>query len=451
MGREGQRWRRDGYNSSDVAVADATGPAAAAAAAGAGSTSEISQTKPCADSRKDRLECPLMGPAEVAAITVPTTEVEARLRQVLDRYGAAIVTDVLSPQERERFEALFAADLSDLLDLEAAKAADEDGLKVATHAVANLREWPLASAELLGQLERCQLRGLPHGRFAWAGRLHPRVRRAYEVIHGTNELVSSCDNSFFAPAAHPEQTTNKNWPHVDHNKHDFSTCDDEGVPLSDWEVFQGVLYVWGSDNSHASTTVLWCGSHADVYDEIMADRQMSKRGSRGDHFSRIIENMDSQDHSERLCHRWRQAARRVPVPAGSLLLWSSKTVHQGWSGGPRLAQPVCWEPKGRRSERSYERKLRLAALGLPSTHWASLGIPHTLVNVKPVDPTSYRNTMKGVALPLKSTLRPVALAGGVQVQDMWRHFAKADWEKPLPPDLKELLLKSIEPLYLNAL
>merc|ERR1712014_317992 len=75
---------------------------------------------------------------------------------------------------------------------------------------------------------------------------------------------------------------------------------------------------------------------------------------------------------------WETGARRIPVPAGGLLLWTSRTTHQGWSGGPRLAQPVCWEPRARRDEIARERKFRLAALGLPSTHWASLALPHEL-------------------------------------------------------------------------
>lgn len=69
------------------------------------------------------------------------------------------------------------------------------------------------------------------------------------MIHGTTELISSCDN----------------------NKHDISVREAAGNRVSHWQVFQGVLYVWGGDASHASTTVLWCVSHKDVNDEIMAD------------------------------------------------------------------------------------------------------------------------------------------------------------------------------------
>merc|ERR1712194_562018 len=68
------------------------------------------------------------------------------------------------------------------------------------------------------------------------------------------------------------------------------------------------------------------------------------------------------------------------------------------------------------------RKLRLAALGLPSTHWASLGLPHTLVDLMPSSASNARSTRKGIELPLKSTLQLPTLMPGVDVLDMWRHF-----------------------------
>merc|ERR1712070_711700 len=62
--------------------------------------------------------------------------------------------------------------------------------------------------------------------------------------------------------------------------------------------------------------------------------------------------------------------RRVPCPAGSLLLWDSRTIHQGWAGGPRLAQPVCWEPRTRREQdiHALGRKIFMCASGIPSSH-----------------------------------------------------------------------------------
>jgi hypothetical protein len=50
----------------------------------------------------------------------------------------------------------------------------------------------------------------------------------------------------------------------------------------------------------------------------------------------------------------------------------------GWNKGPRLAQPICWEPRSRRSEAALLRKALLCCQGLPSTHWASLGVQHSM-------------------------------------------------------------------------
>merc|ERR1712070_645112 len=63
--------------------------------------------------------------------------------------------------------------------------------------------------------------------------------------------------------------------------------------------------------------------------------------------------------------------RRVPCPAGSLLLWDSRTIHQGWKGGPRLAQPICMEPRRNKNPAAREarlRKLFACATGVPTTH-----------------------------------------------------------------------------------
>lgn len=403
-----------------------------------------------ASSLRDPISCPVMTPEEAAAVTVPIGEVGARLREVLERNGAAIVTGVLSPEECKQHEGLFAADLSELLDQREANKASKEVQQAASSAISDVHNWPLASLQLLGELERCQLRGLPHGRFAWACRRHPNVRRCYEVIHGTDALVSSCDNSFFAPGASLEQTTNRNWPHVDHNRHDVQFYDEDGLCMSDWEVYQGIVYVWDATTSHASTTVVWCGSHLDAYNALMADPDMGKRGRKGSHFSQLA-YARSADTKAALNTGWRQMARRMPMPAGSMLLWNSRTVHQGWSGGPRLAQPVCWEPAIRRNAVMRSRKLRLAALGLPSTHWASLGLPHMLVNIEMSAASKARKTDKGVELPLKPTLQVPTLLPGVNVLDMWQHFQKSDWEKALSSDMTELLERSLCTEILDAL
>merc|ERR1711988_1253565 len=143
----------------------------------------------------------------------------------------------------------------------------------------------------------------------------------------------------------------------------------------------------------------------------MSDPNVVARGSKGNHFSQISDI--SQKHvAFSLEEQWSRGAGRVPVPSGALFLWSSKTLHQGWSGGPRLAQPVCWEPVGRRDDAALDRKMRLAALGLPSTHWASLGIPHNLVAPKPCKPTA-ASSLGGTCLPARASIRQASLRDGI--------------------------------------
>ena len=76
-------------------------------------------------------------------------------------------------------------------------------------------------------------------------------------------------------------------------------------------------------------------------------------------------------------------AGRVPIRAGSMIVWNSRTIHQGWSHGPRLAFPVCLEPRERRDKEALARKVECVKLGLPTTHWASLGLPHGSASSKP--------------------------------------------------------------------
>lgn len=175
------------------------------------------------------------------------------------------------------------------------------------------------------------------------------------------------------------------WPHVDQNDHDFI--------IAQQDVYQGLIYCWSRSDRRSSTTVVWPGSHIpEVYDLYMKDASM-------------VQDLETRDT---LMQGWLSHARRVTVPIGGLLLWSSRTTHQGWSGGPRLAQPVCWEPRERRSAKVRGRKLALVALGLPSTHSASLGQPHNLVlQRRPMAtlPEQRGSSFGKTVLPMKATIK----------------------------------------------
>jgi hypothetical protein len=145
--------------------------------------------------------------------------------------------------------------------------------------------------------------------------------------------------------------------------------------------------------------------------------------------------------------RYLRCARRIRLHPGDLLIWDSRTIHQGWGGGYRLAMPICWEPRSRRTDETFARKVRLCALGLPSTHWASLGLQHNitfeesrkpeseLCSLGPDDPFEV-GTMPDngdpavpaaaiplVRLPVRSSIKPVCW--GAELQAMDQHEAES--------------------------
>mmetsp|Transcript_14587 Transcript_14587/g.25830 ORF Transcript_14587/g.25830 Transcript_14587/m.25830 type:complete len:427 (-) Transcript_14587:127-1407(-) len=389
--------------------------------------------------------CLLMDPGEAATITISFADVASGLVPLMEDKGVAIVTNVLEAGDIETLEKALKNDMEELVDLDACAGADST-VKDAWERVCRegMHAWPAASLADVGARGRFQDRGLPHGRFAWQARTHPRVMRVYEVLHGTKDLVSSVDNAFVANASQEEVTENKSWPHVDQNDHDSR------VPCKEWNVYQGILYLWSSsDSSHRSTTVIWPESHKTPYVDYMADANIARRIQQGKpHFS-LMSAMEPGEVRDGLIQGWQAHARRIPVPAGSLLLWTSRTTHQGWSGGPRLAQPVCWEPRSRRDEVMRERKLRLAALGLPSTHWASLALPHELSDLTRPLPVSAAPSAnhEHIHFPLCASIRSQALKETADVDVLWKHLKDPDWFARLPDELKMLLEESIADEY----
>jgi len=380
---------------------------------------------------RDTFSCPLLTPEELQTVMISFDDIEHDthgVKAVMERYGYCIVTSVLSADnddtsvdgcfaELQSLETSINEDLSELIDTDAVRRGDSKLKPVVQKCVKQgVARWPSASLEAIGNRHRLQLKGLPHGRFAWRCRMYPKIRRVYEVLHETTDLVSSFDNSFVTTDTEQqgeEAMENRLWPHVDQNDHDFI--------IGHQDVYQGLLYCWPSSEPRSSTTVVWPRSHTpEVYDMYMNDAFLEKRGRKGNHFTAISMVQDTETR-ERLMQGWLSHARRVTVPIGGLLLWSSRTTHQGWSGGPRLAQPVCWEPRERRSAKARGRKLALAALGLPSTHSASLGQPHNLVpQRRPSVTLPERGSSFGkTVLPLKATIKSQALRDGEDALEVW--------------------------------
>lgn len=318
--------------------------------------------------------CPLLSEDELRAVSLSykNDSLDAStLHAILDEYGFCVVTDVLSTEVIQAMEDLLKRDLNSLIDHEAIyRTMSPSAQAVYEHARdGGIAHWPAESLSecYAGKQGFLCKRGLAHSEAAWRCRF--RVRKIYEQLHGSTDLVSSFDAIFASNnnGNNAKIAENEAWPHVDRSEYDPM------IPnFDEWQVYQSILYLWSSQHENASTTVVWPKSHK-LYDATYPPHHPDARSS--SHFCKLLDIKDATVRDS-MYQAWCQQARRVPVPAGGCILWTSQTTHQGWTAGPRLAVPVCWEPRSRRSETVRRRKMLLAALGLPTTHWASLGRTH---------------------------------------------------------------------------
>lgn len=230
--------------------------------------------------------------------------------------------------------------------------------------------------------------------------MHAGVRKVFADIFetSTDDLVVGLDCVFWSSADAPAAESNPEWLHCDQNHRTGLT----------WPCVQGVLYVWSSEDERASTTVIWPGSHQGVYQSIMQDPVAIKRGRHIGGQSVKLSQLTNGCLRQQLINEAMVASRRVPCPAGSLLLWDSRTIHQGWAGGPRLAQPVCWEPRQRREgdREALGRKIFMCAAGVPSSHSSAEARVHGMApRSKPCE------VLEGDAMPaIKAQVRPFCVA-----------------------------------------
>jgi len=325
-----------------------------------------------------------MNADEVRAITVPFSKVGEQLPAVMQTYGVAVVSDVIVGKDLGDLLSAWQADLLSVIPQEQMSGAP-DSVQETFHRFKGEgpTAFPLASSKkfTFGSgfvVDRC----LSHGSFAWMVRTHANVHKVFQALHGNVPLVSSIDVPFFTPedvghGPKPPYDT----AHVDQNMHDIRG------DLASVKEYQGVLYAWPCRQEDESTaTVVWPRSYQEgnarcPYAQFMDDMHAKRLGKSGTHYTQLV-GMAKETKRAALKKQFEREARRIPVPAGGLLLWNSKTVHTGAQRGPRLAQAVCLEPEQRRSAHERLAKLRMAALGLPSMHWASHGIQHDCIRLR---------------------------------------------------------------------
>jgi hypothetical protein len=258
---------------------------------------------------------PIMQEAELQRMQVAFPPSADQLHQVLDEFGVCVVTGILDPQQCKHMESMWQEDLLTLVN--SMGTGPETQARIKSIAQDGVRQWPSCWNAFLGSKGVASQRGMPHGNFAWTARLNERVRQVYATMLDVDpeNMSTGLDCPFWSAADSEPAVCNRQWLHVDQNLHRGRTG----------QCLQGVLYVWPAD-SQTSCTVVWPSSHKDVYQRIMRDAA-SKLAKHGGHTQQINGLQDVAARDE-LLQQGALQAKRMPCPAGSLLLWDSRTVHQ---------------------------------------------------------------------------------------------------------------------------
>lgn len=190
--------------------------------------------------------------------------------------------------------------------------------------------------------------GLSQGNAAWNVRCNPEIQQVFADILGIDrgELVCSMDAMGYS--SDHERPTWMRWLHVDQRP---------GILGGKLDSYQGIYYAedsFGHSPMQASTIVV-PGSHHHWKEHAFVAPH---------HFQCV-----DQD-------KWWSQAVKLHIPAGCLLVYTSKLIHQGWHGPHRLCFMVSYGRKKDREEDIRKTKIMMYLGGHRSTHWSQFAHYH---------------------------------------------------------------------------
>jgi hypothetical protein len=325
---------------------------------------------------------PFMEEDMMKDVTIPYDKYQDNIEEILNKYGFVVVTGILSKNEIDNAVSLIYNDLLQTID---EKMKYDPKLNDVIKQIKNGKlHWPYMSLPGIVKKGFLSTHGIPQGECAWTLRINEKVRLIYEHLHKSNDLVVGTDVVFFNTNKDTYTQTDL-WPHADQDI-DLKTGSEKS--------YQGILYVLDSTKPNSTNTVVLPMSWDKEYHTLKNNSVHT-----GKHSFYISEMTDAKTKKE-LMDYFIKNARRVQVPAGGLLIFNSRTIHQGFPSGYRFAQPISWEPKTYRSDSALKSKLKCIHGGLATMHWASLGMPHGASFIKPKQPY-YSDDVRQCILPMK--------------------------------------------------
>ena len=196
----------------------------------------------------------------------------------------------------------------------------------------------------------------------WDIRQHPNITRSFETIWNTpkEDLLVSFDGL----SAHlpPEITRrgwyhNNNWFHTDQSYKKTSKC-----------CIQGFVNLYPVNDGDASLSIL---EKSHNYHAYFNERRQPDCEYNNDWYK--LNNDEIQFYMDRGCYKY-----AVKAGVGSLVLWDSRTIHQGKEpektrGNPnfRMVVYVCMLPRATSNEKALQKKQKAFNELRTTNHWAN--------------------------------------------------------------------------------
>ena len=203
-----------------------------------------------------------------------------------------------------------------------------------------------------------------HQRFAWLIRTNPKVQTIFKYLWNCDKLISSFDGSCYI--SKDTSKIDKLWTHTD------QAPNKEGL-----ECYQGLVAL---TNNKERTLVVYENSH------LLHHLHFKSKGINSSKNWQLID----KDTIESL----KPFKRVLNIPAGSLVLWDSRTFHQNQYGKPnseeRIVQYVCFLPDSHKKNTQSIKNKRLKYFNERRTtsHWP------TPISVNGRQPQTYGDKSK---------------------------------------------------------
>ena len=292
-------------------------------------------TQPC-DCRLFRISptravlFPMLRPVEMQQFQIDDSEIQVKLKPIIEMYGFCVIANVLDPDEVIAYEACWGDDLLSVTDLGKARASNSPGvIAMCDHLeYCNRSQVPsIYPTRANGKDYSCH--SLAHGKLAWMVRLNKRVKHVYQTLYPDEDLCVGMDCVFFSPKNAPGSTRDRLWGHADQNIHE--------PRVAEWQVYQSVVSIWPQTNHECSTTVILPCSHKEMFDLLMTSPATQSPCPHPGNFDNekrqfvLLDTLLSRPTYETAWanERYIREARRVPCPSGGMIIWDSKLLHQG--------------------------------------------------------------------------------------------------------------------------